>query len=69
MDPSASEQECAEGALSVAVSDDGQCCGITYIKPGLLSKDELIALISVSIEYCFASSYSVFVLTHSVSPL
>ena len=56
MDPSASEQECAEGALSVAVSDDGQCCGITYIKPGLLLKEELISLISVSIEYCSASS-------------
>ena len=49
MDPSASEQQCSESALCVAVSDDGKCCGITYIKSGLLSTEEFMSMISVSI--------------------
>lgn len=37
IDSCAAEQECADCALSIAVSETGDCCGISYIKSGSMS--------------------------------
>ena len=48
LDSSAAEQQCASCVLGVAVDRDGACCGVQYLKQGLLAAADLAAAIDVS---------------------
>jgi exosome complex RNA-binding protein Rrp42 (RNase PH superfamily) len=43
------EQLCASCVLSVAVDREGNCCGVTYLKNGMLKSAELMSAIEVSL--------------------
>jgi len=49
LDSSAAEQQCASCVLGVAVDRDGACCGVEYLKQGLLAAADLSSAIDVSI--------------------
>mmetsp|Transcript_14095 Transcript_14095/g.24826 ORF Transcript_14095/g.24826 Transcript_14095/m.24826 type:complete len:304 (-) Transcript_14095:65-976(-) len=45
LDSSAAEQQCASCVLGVAVDRDGACCGVQYLKHGLLANTDLSSCI------------------------
>ena len=49
IDSSAEEQECASCILSIAVDRFGNCCGITYLKHGLISSEDVFLCVQVSL--------------------
>ena len=46
MDASGPEQECADCVVSIAVGEDGNCCGVSYIKSGAVSVEDMTQIIS-----------------------
>lgn len=48
LDSSAAEQQCASSVLGVAVDRDGACCGVQYLKQGLLANADLSACVQKS---------------------
>ena len=50
IDASDEEQQCASCVLSIAVNKQGNCCGIEYLKHGILKSNELSACIEVNTE-------------------
>lgn len=47
LDSSSAEQQCASCVLGVAVDREGACCGVQYLKHGLLAAADLSAVIEV----------------------
>lgn len=45
IDTSGREQACASCAVSIAVDQTGKCCGVTYLKSGVLTSEELLRCI------------------------
>jgi hypothetical protein len=41
VDASAEEQACASCMVAIAVDKQGSCCGINYLKPGMLTLAEI----------------------------
>lgn len=48
LDSSSAEQQCASCVLGVAVDREGACCGVEYLKHGLMASADLITCIDVS---------------------
>lgn len=46
MDASGPEQECADCVLSIGIGEDGSCCGVSYIKSGAISVQDMAKIVS-----------------------
>jgi hypothetical protein len=46
-DASGEEQQCASCVLSIAIDRSGKCCGLTYLRHGLLEPGEVTSCIDV----------------------
>lgn len=57
LDANGDEQQCASCVVAVAVDRQGACCGIEYIKHGLLDADELALCLKVSLTLCICTAY------------